>query len=62
LSEIINLRQARKQKTRERKQAVAAQNRVVLGRLKAEQRLVEAERALSDASLEAHRIVRPDAD
>jgi hypothetical protein len=62
LSEIVNLRRARKQKTRERQQAAAAQNRVVFGRSKAEKRLIERERALSEASLEARRLDRPDAD
>jgi hypothetical protein len=37
LSEIVNLRRARKQKAREREQAVAAENRAVFGRSKAEQ-------------------------
>jgi hypothetical protein len=36
LSEIINLRQARKQKARAHKEAVAAENRVVFGRSKGE--------------------------
>ena len=62
LSEIVNLRQARKQKKRERREAVAAQNRVVFGRSKAERRLVESERALAEASLEARRLARPDAE
>jgi hypothetical protein len=62
LSEIVNLRLARKQKKRERQQAAAAQNRVVFGQSKAERRLVESERALAEASLEGRRLARPDAD
>jgi Domain of unknown function (DUF4169) len=62
LSEIVNLRQARKQKAREREQAAAAQNRVAFGRSKAEKRLIESERALAEASLDARRLTRPDAD
>jgi hypothetical protein len=62
LSEIVNLRRARKRKTREREQAIAAQNRAVFGRSKAEMRLVDGERALAEASLEGHRLARPDAD
>ena len=62
LSEIVNLRQARKQKARERQQAIAAENRIVFGRSKAEKRLVESERALAEASLDARRLTRPDAD
>jgi Domain of unknown function (DUF4169) len=62
LTEIVNLRQARKQKARERQQKVAAQNRAVFGRSKAEKRLIESERALAEASLDARRLTRPDAD
>ena len=62
MSEIVNLRHARKQRAREREQAIAAENRIVFGRSKAETRLVESERALAEASLDAHRLTRPDAD
>jgi hypothetical protein len=49
-------------KERERSQAEAAQNRAVFGRSKAEKRLTESERALAEASLDAHRLVTPDGD
>jgi hypothetical protein len=62
LSEIVNLRHARKQKARERQQAIAAENRIVFGRSNAEKRLVGSERALAEASLDARRLTRPDAD
>jgi hypothetical protein len=62
LGEIVNLRRARKRKERQREQAVADQNRIVFGRSKAERRLTQTERATAEANLEAHRIVRPDAD
>jgi hypothetical protein len=62
VSEIVNLRHARKQKARERQQAAGAQNRIVFGRSKAEKRLIESERALAEASLDARRLTRPDAD
>jgi len=62
LTEIVNLRQARKRKTRERREAAAAQNRVAFGRSKAEKRLIEGERALAEARLDARRLTRPDAD
>ena len=62
MAEIVNLRRARKLKERERQQAEAVQNRAVFGRSKAEKRLVESERALAEASLEAHRLARPDGD
>ena len=53
MAEIVNLRRARKLKERERSQAEAAQNRAVFGRSKAEKRLIESERALAEASLDA---------
>jgi hypothetical protein len=62
LGEIVNLRRARKRKERQREEAAADQNRVVFGRSKAEKRLIQTERAIAKANLEAHRIVRPDAD
>jgi len=62
LTEIVNLRRARKQKAREREQALAAQNRAVFGRSKAEKRRIESERALAEASLDARRLPRTDAD
>ncbi len=62
MGEIVNLRRARKRKERQREEAVADQNRVVFGRSKAEKRLVQSERAIAEANLEARRIVRPDAD
>ncbi len=62
MTETVNLRHARKQKARERQQAIAAENRIVFGRSKAEKRLVESERALAEASLDARRLTRPDAD
>jgi Domain of unknown function (DUF4169) len=56
LAEIVNLRRARKLRERERQQAEAAQNRVLFGRSKAEKRLIESERALTEASLDARRL------
>jgi hypothetical protein len=60
--EIVNLRRARKLKERERQQAEDAQNRAVFGRSKAEKRLIEHERALAEASLDARRLAKPDGD
>ena len=62
MSEIVNLRRVRKLKKRERQQAEAVQNRAVFGRSKAEKRLVESERALAEASLDARRLTQPDGD
>ncbi len=56
MAEIVNLRRARKLRERERQQAEAAQNRALFGRSKAEKRLIESERALTEASLDARRL------
>jgi Domain of unknown function (DUF4169) len=47
---------------RERQQGEAAQNRAVFGRSKAEKRLVESERTLAEANLDARRLTKPDGD
>jgi Domain of unknown function (DUF4169) len=62
LAEIVNLRRARKLKKRERSQTEAAQNRALFGHSKAERRLIESERALAEASLDARRLAGPDGD
>ena len=62
MTEIVNLRRARKQKNRELKEAEAVQNRAVFGRSKAEKRLIESERALAEAQLDARRLAPPDGD
>jgi hypothetical protein len=62
LAEIVNLRRARKLKAREREQAEAAQQRAVFGRSKADKRLIESERALADANLDARLLTKPDRD
>jgi tyrosyl-tRNA synthetase len=62
LSEIVNLRRARKQKNREIKQAEAAERRAVFGRSKAEKRLSESERALAETQLDARRLAPLDGD
>ena len=62
MAEIVNLRRARKLKERERQQAEAAQNRAVFGRSKADKRLIESERALAEANLDALRLEDLDGD
>jgi hypothetical protein len=62
LSEIVNLRRVRKQRERRREEAAAEQNRVLFGRSKAERRLIQRERAMAEANLEARRIAGPDAE
>jgi len=55
MAEIINLRQARKNKARAEKEARAEQNRISFGRTKAEKKLTKAEQDLAKSRLEAHR-------
>jgi hypothetical protein len=62
LTEIVNLHRARKQKNRELKQAEAAERRAVFGRSNAEKRLIESERVLAGAHLDARRLAQPDGD
>ena len=56
MSEIVNLRQARKKRARAEKEAKAADNRVAFGRTKAERQLSEKERELAGRRIEAHRL------
>lgn len=60
MADIINLRNARKQKTRVEKDAQAAQNRVLFGRTKAERLKQEAEKTLADRRIDGHRKGQPD--
>ena len=62
MAEIVNLRRARKLKERGRQQAEAAENRALFGRSKAEKHLIESERALAEANLDARRLAKPDDD
>jgi hypothetical protein len=55
MAEIINLRQARKNKARADKETRAEQNRVSFGRSKAEKTLTKAEQDLAKRRLEAHK-------
>lgn len=55
MAEIINLRQARKQKARAEKEARAEQNRVTFGRTKAEKELTRAERELAKRRIDSHK-------
>jgi Domain of unknown function (DUF4169) len=60
MAEIINLRKARKAKTRAAKEAEAAENRAKFGRPKEERSQSEAAKDLLDRKLDAHR--REDGD
>ena len=62
MAEIVNLRRARKLKERGRQQAEAAENRALFGRSKAEKHLIESERALAEANLDARRLAKPEGD
>ncbi len=55
MAEIINLRQARKNKARAEKEARAEQNRVSFGRTKAEKKLTKAELDLAQSRLDSHK-------
>ncbi|WP_404381503.1 DUF4169 family protein [Caenispirillum salinarum] len=56
MAEIINLRQARKQRARVEKEQQAADNRRKHGRTKAERRATDAERARADRDLTGKRL------
>ncbi len=59
MAEIINLRNARKQKARVAKDAQAAQNRVLFGQTKAEKLRQAAEKALAEKRIEGHKKDEP---
>jgi hypothetical protein len=55
MAEIINLRQARKQKARAEKEARANENRITFGRTKVEKNLRQAEEDLAKSRLDSHK-------
>ena len=55
MAEIINLRQARKNKARAEKEARADANRIAFGRTKAEKKLTKAAQDLEKSRLDAHK-------
>lgn len=55
MAEIINLRNARKQKARAAKEAQAEQNRTLFGRTKAEKLKQAAEKSLADRKIDGHK-------
>ncbi|WP_414473667.1 DUF4169 family protein [Microvirga sp. M2] len=60
MAEIINLRQARKQKARAEKEARAEQNRIAFGRTRAERELTRAERELAERRIDSHKRDEPE--
>lgn len=55
MSEIVNLKRARKNKARAAAEAEAAQNRVAHGRSKVEKELAKAERQNNQRKLDGHK-------
>jgi hypothetical protein len=62
MSTVVNLRLARKQKARVEKERLAARNRAIHGRSKAEKARDRLEVETTAAFLESHRIEPPDRD
>jgi hypothetical protein len=62
MAEIINLRQARKAKARDVKEAKAADNRIAFGRPKKARTLAEAKKAIAFARHEGHKLVGPESE
>jgi Domain of unknown function (DUF4169) len=60
MGKIVNLRRVRKRRDRRRKDAKAAENRILFGLTKADRLSSEAEQRKADHGLEAHRIARPE--
>lgn len=55
MAEIINLKNARKQKARADKDVQAAQSRALFGQTKAEKQLQAAEKARSEKTIDGHK-------
>lgn len=55
MAEIVNLRRARKARSRAAREAEAAQNRIAFGRTKAEREAARVEEERARRSLEGHR-------
>ena len=55
MADIINLRNARKQKARAEKETQAEQNRILFGRTKAEKLKQATEKAQADKHIEGHK-------
>jgi hypothetical protein len=56
MAEIINLRQRRKQKSRDEREKVAAANRAYFGQSKDEKQRTAAKQALAARKLEGHKV------
>ena len=60
MADVVNLRRARKNRERQRKEAEAADNRIAFGMTKAERRRLDSEREKAERGLQARRLVGPD--
>ena len=60
MTEIVNLRRARKQRARQDAEAQANRNRIAFGRTKAERKLTEAQADKADRTLDGHRLTGQD--
>ncbi len=60
MSNVVNLRLARKRKERAEKEAVATENRALHGRSKAERQLDLARKQKAETFIEAHRLDQTD--
>jgi hypothetical protein len=58
MGDIVNLRRARKVRTRSDADRTAEANRIAFGRTKAEKSQTQAERKLNEQRLEGHRLER----
>lgn len=57
MSDVVNLRRARKRKAREQSETDAASRRVAFGISKAEKQAARTRRELAERGLDAHRLV-----
>ncbi len=62
MTEIINLKNVRKQKARAQKETTAEANRVQHGTPKVLRKLEEARKAQAEQRISGHRLEKPDAD
>jgi hypothetical protein len=62
MAELINLRNARKQKAKAEKEKIAAANRVLHGTPKALRKLTAAKKNQADQRLSGHELEKPDGD
>ncbi|MBX9757131.1 MAG: DUF4169 family protein [Beijerinckiaceae bacterium] len=59
MGEVVNLRRARKDRTRAEADKKADANRLAFGRTKSEKSLTQAERAIAERRIDGHRLDGP---